>query len=224
MKKVIRVIRNAMLFFFISTLVVIVIYKFVPPPATPTMLIRVVSQLSENKAPRMEKTWVPLSRISENLELAVIASEDNKFTTHFGIDIQAIQKAEKLNKRGRRLRGASTITQQTAKNVFLWQSRTWVRKGLELYFTFLIEAIWGKERIMEVYLNSIEMGDGIYGAEAASREFFHKSAKDLTRPEAALIAAVLPNPRRWHPNSPSGFIQNKKNRILSDMTRVEGLE
>jgi monofunctional glycosyltransferase len=219
-----RFLRNTVLFFFASTILIVLIYRFIPPPATPLMLIRVVEQLGENKAPKMQRNWVSISNISENLELAVIASEDNNFTTHFGIDLKAIEKAQKLNKRGRKLRGGSTITQQTAKNIFLVPSRNWVRKGLELYFTVLIELLWGKERIMEVYLNSIEMGDGIYGAEAASREYFHKSARSLTRTEAALIAAVLPNPRRWHPNNPSGYIQLKKNRILVNMSRVEGLE
>jgi monofunctional glycosyltransferase len=223
LQAIMRFFRNIILFFFVSTILVTVLYRFVPPPATPLMLMRVVAQLADGRAPKMQKKWVPLSDISENLELAVIASEDNNFTSHFGIDLKAIEKAQKLNKRGRKLRGASTITQQTAKNVFLWPSRTWVRKGLELYFTFLIEGIWGKERIMEVYLNSIEMGDGIYGAEVASREYFHKPAKNLTRAEAASIAAVLPNPRRWHPNMPSAFIQRKKGRIMANMSRVEGL-
>jgi monofunctional biosynthetic peptidoglycan transglycosylase len=152
--------------------------------------------------------------------LAVIASEDNNFETHYGLDFKAIEKAKKLNARGKKIRGASTITQQTAKNVFLWQARTYVRKGLELYFSGLIELIWGKERIMEVYLNVIEMGDGIYGAEAASQLYFHKSAKNLTRSEAAAIAAVLPNPRKWRPDKPTPYIARKKAWIIARMNYI----
>jgi len=152
--------------------------------------------------------------------LAVIASEDNNFESHYGIDFKAIEKARKLNKRGKKIRGASTITQQTAKNVFLWQSRNYIRKGLEVYFSGLIELFWGKKRIMEVYLNVIEMGDGIYGAEAASQHYFHKPAKNLSRAEAAAIAAVLPNPRKWHPDKPTAYISRKKSWILWNMNNV----
>lgn len=152
---------------------------------------------------------------------AVVASEDNNFTRHFGIDFDAIKKAQKLNKKGRTLRGASTISQQTAKNVYLWPARSWFRKGLEVYFTGLIEIFWGKKRIMEVYLNVIEMGDGIYGVQAASQYYFRKDAKDLNRSEAALIAAILPNPRIYSAKNPSAYIQRKQGRIMRAMNRIE---
>jgi monofunctional biosynthetic peptidoglycan transglycosylase len=185
------------------------------------MLIRVVENIANGKKPSITKDWKSLSDISPNLVLAVIASEDNNFESHLGVDFKAIEKAQKLNKKGKKMRGASTITQQTAKNAFLWPARTYVRKGLELYFTGLIELGWGKKRIMEVYLNIIEMGDGIYGAEAASQLYFHKPAKNLTRDEAASIAAVLPNPRRWRPDKPTAYVTRTKSRILWAMNRVE---
>jgi monofunctional biosynthetic peptidoglycan transglycosylase len=184
------------------------------------MLIRVVENIADGKKPSINKDWVSLSEISPNLVLAVIASEDNNFESHFGVDFKAIEKATKLNAKGKKIRGASTITQQTAKNVFLWPARNYIRKGLELYFTGLIELMWGKKRIMEVYLNAIEMGDGIYGAEAASQFYFHKHAKNLTRDEAASIAAVLPNPRRWRPDKPTPYISRLKSRILWNMNNV----
>ena len=184
------------------------------------MLIRVVENIAEGKKPSITKDWVQLKDISPNLVLAVIASEDNNFETHYGVDFKAIEKAQKLNKKGKKIRGASTITQQTAKNAFLWPARNYIRKGLELYFTGLIELFWGKERIMEVYLNVIEMGDSIYGAEAAAQKYFKKPAKNLTRAEAAAIAATLPNPRRWRPDKPTAYIAKKKSWILWNMNNV----
>ena len=141
--------------------------------------------------------------------------------SHYGVDFKAIEKAQKLNKKGKKLRGASTISQQTAKNVFLWPSRTWLRKGLEVYFTGLIEIFWGKQRIMEVYLNVIEMGDGVYGAEAAAQKFFSKSAQNLNASEAAAIAAILPGPRKWRPDKPTPYISRKKSAILRAMNNIE---
>ena len=185
------------------------------------MLIRVVENIAEGKTPSITKDWVSLSEISPNLVLAVITSEDNNFESHYGVDFKAIEKAKKLNARGKKIRGASTITQQTAKNAFLWPARTYLRKGLELYFTGLIELGWGKKRIMEVYLNVIEMGDGIYGAEAAAQKYFHKPAKDLSRAEAAAIAAVLPNPRKWHPDRPTPYISRKIAWIQYHMNKVD---
>jgi monofunctional biosynthetic peptidoglycan transglycosylase len=179
-----------------------------------------VENIADGKKPSINKDWVSIEDISKNLVLAVIASEDNNFESHYGVDFKAIEKANKLNKRGKKIRGASTITQQTAKNTFLWPARTYVRKGLELYFTGLVELVWGKKRIMEVYLNVIEMGDGIYGAEAASQEYFHKSSKKLSSAEAASIAAVLPNPRKWRPDRPTAYIARKKSWILWNMNNV----
>lgn len=209
-----------MLLFFGSSILVTLLYRFINPPVTPLMMIRVVENISNNKKPSIQKDWLRFSKINDNLKLAVIASEDNNFMTHYGIDFKAIEKAQKLNKRGKKLRGASTITQQTAKNVFLWPSRTWLRKGLEVYFTGLIEVFWGKKRIMEVYLNVIEMGDGVYGAEAASQKYFNKSAQNLNASEAAAIAAILPGPRKWRPDKPTPYISRKKSAILRAMNNI----
>lgn len=219
-QKIWRFIKYAILLFFGTSIFFALLFRFVNPPATPLMLIRVVENIADDKKPAVDKQWKSLDEISPNLVLAVIASEDNNFETHYGIDFKAIEKATKLNKKGKKIRGASTISQQTAKNVFLWQARNYLRKGLEVYFTGLIELFWGKERIMEVYLNVIEMGDGIYGAEAAAQKYFHKPAKNLTRAEAAAIAATLPNPRRWRPDKPTAYISKKKAWILWNMNNV----
>lgn len=219
-KSIFKIARFGLIFFFGTSIFFTLIFRFINPPATPLMYIRVVENIADQKTPTLKKDWKSLKDISPNLVLAVIASEDNNFESHYGLDFKAIEKAKKLNAKGKKMRGASTISQQTAKNVFLWQARTYVRKGLELYFTGLIELVWGKKRIMEVYLNVIEMGDGIYGAEAASQYYFHKPAKNLTREEAASIAAVLPNPRRWRPDRPTAYVQRTKSRILWAMNRV----
>jgi len=181
------------------------------------MLIRDVEQFKNDKGVIMEHDWVPLEDISPKLQLAVVCSEDQNYLKHFGVDWGAIQKAMKENEKGKRVRGGSTITQQTAKNVFLWQGRSYLRKGLELWFTLLIEVFWSKERIMEVYLNSIEMGNGIYGAEAAAQHWFHKSAKKLSKDEAAAIAAILPNPLRYKANPANGYISGRKAWIKQQM-------
>jgi len=215
-----KILRFGLIFFFGTSIIFTLLFRFIPPPATPLMLIRVVENIADGKKPSITKDWVPLRDISPNLVLAVIASEDNNFESHYGVDFKAIEKATKLNAKGKKIRGASTITQQTAKNAFLWPARTYVRKGLELYFTGLIELVWGKKRIMEVYLNVIEMGNGIYGAEAASQYYFHKPAKSLTRSEAAAIAGVLPNPRKWRPDKPTAYSAKKKAWILWNMNNV----
>jgi len=156
--------------------------------------------------------------------LAAVAAEDNNFTTHFGIDEEAVKKAYEHNKKTRRVRGASTITQQTCKNVFLWLGRNYIRKGLELYYTFWVEIIWGKKRIMEVYLNSIEMGDGIFGVEAASQSYFNKPASRLTAGEAALIAAAFPNPRKRNPGNPNAYLLHRQQDILWVMEKLGRIE
>jgi monofunctional biosynthetic peptidoglycan transglycosylase len=203
--------------FFVLSIVSVIVYRWVPVPITPLMLIRDVEQLKNGKGVTMEHDWVPLEEISPKLQLAVVCSEDQNYLKHFGVDWGAIQKAMKENEKGKRVRGGSTITQQTAKNVFLWQGRSYLRKGLELWFTLLIEVFWSKERIMEVYLNSIEMGNGIYGAEAASKHWFHKSAKKLSKDEAAAIAAILPNPLRYKANPASSYIVQRKAWIKQQM-------
>ena len=203
--------------FFIVSIVSVIIYRWVPIPLTPLMLIRDLEQMGGNNGVIMEHDWVPLEDISPKLQLAVVCSEDQNYLKHFGFDLGAIKKAMKENEQGKRIRGASTITQLTAKNVFLWQGRSYLRKGLELWFTLLIEVFWSKERIMEVYLNSIEMGNGIYGAEAASQHWFHKSAKKLTKDEAAAIAAILPNPLRFKASPANGYISGRKAWIKQQM-------
>ncbi len=174
------------------------------------MLIRCMEQKMDGKEMKLRKDWVSLEHISPDLQLAVVCSEDQNFIKHNGFDFEAIDKALEYNENHKKQRGASTISQQTAKNVFLWPGRSWIRKGFEVYFTFLIETFWSKERIMEVYLNVIEMGNGVYGAQAAAKEFFIKDADELSKREAGLIAAVLPNPRKFSAKNPSAYIQRRQ--------------
>ena len=213
-----------MLWFFALSILGVVIFKFVPVPLTPLMIVRALENKFDGKDMICSHDWEPLENISVHLQKAVIASEDDTFLTHNGFDFDAIQKAMKNNEKGKKLKGGSTISQQTAKNVFLWQGRSYVRKGLEAYFTVLIELIWGKERIMEVYLNSIEMGDGVYGAEAASQYWYRKSASDLSKYEAAGIAAILPNPRKFKATNSSLYTNRRKDRIVKYMRYVGKLE
>jgi monofunctional glycosyltransferase len=210
-KKIFKIIFSFIIGFVLISVLTVVLYKFVNPPITPLMVIRMVEGIGEGKNIGIEKKWVSYDEISPNLFRALISGEDARFLIHEGIDWKAVEKAEKYNEahKGKRVHGASTISMQTAKNVFLWNGRNYIRKGLEAYFTVLIETIWGKKRILEVYANVIEWGDGIYGTEAASREHFHKSAKNLTKQEAALMAAVVPNPRRWSPDEPTGYIMKR---------------
>lgn len=211
--------------FFGSTILSVVALRFLPVWFTPLMFIRVVEQVKEGRDIKLHHHWVPLSDISEHLPKAVMASEDQRFLDHHGFDFNAIEDAAKRNREGKKRKlGASTITQQTAKNVFLWPSRSWVRKGFEAYFTVLIELMWSKQRIMEVYLNSIEMGDGIYGADAVAEWHFGCEAKDLARGQCALIAATLPNPRKFNSARPSPYIVKRKTKILKEMKYIERLE
>ena len=209
---------------FLSSLLAVVVYKYVPVYYTPLMLIRLDERHQDGKELRLEHEWVPMERIAQPLAQAVVASEDNRFMEHHGFDIEQIRLARDEAEKGRRVRGASTISQQTAKNVFLWPGKSYLRKGLEAYFTLLIEWVWGKERIMEVYLNSIEMGDGIYGAEAVAKAHFGKHAYQLGRGEAALIAATLPNPRRFNSAKPSPYVSRRKGQILSLMGKLLKVE
>ena len=212
--------------FFGSTILAVVVFRFMPVPLTPLMLIRCYQQLQNGQELKLRHTWVPLGQMSPHMYTAVMGSEDARFLEHHGFDFRAIQKAAEHNQkhRERQQHGASTVTQQTAKNVFLWPSRTWVRKGLEAYFTVLIELMWGKDRIMEVYLNSIEMGDGVYGLEAVAQEVFHRPAAALTREQCALIAATLPNPRRFSAANPNSYVLTRRDRILREMRYLENLK
>ena len=209
--------------FFASTILSVVALRFLPVVVTPLMLIRCYEQVKAGEELKLSHDWEPLSTISKDLPIAVMASEDAKFLDHHGFDYQAIEHAAKRNREHpeKRKLGASTISQQTAKNVFLWPGRSWVRKGFEVYFTALIELMWPKERIMEVYLNSIEMGNGIYGAQAVAEEHFNTDAKDLTKAQCALIAATLPNPRKFSSKNPSAYMLKRQKRILREMKYVE---
>jgi monofunctional biosynthetic peptidoglycan transglycosylase len=212
--------------FFLRILIVIVVFtvlsvflfKWVRVPITPLMLIRCVEQKTNGEEMKLKHTWKKLDDISPKLQLAVVCSEDQNYLKHYGFDWIAIQKAFKENDKGKKIRGGSTISQQAAKNVFLWPGRSYVRKGLEAYFTLLIELMWSKERIMEVYLNSIEMGNGIYGAEAASKYWFNKEAKNLSKDESAAIAAILPNPLKYKASPATAYIAKRKEWIKQQMS------
>ncbi len=212
-KKIFKFILKLISGLILFSIFMVLLYKWLPVPFTPLMAIRYF----ENPEEEIRHSWVPRQDISRHLQLSVIASEDQNFVKHNGFDFEAIEKAIEDNQKGKRVRGASTISQQTAKNVFLWPGRNWFRKGLEVYFTFLIETFWSKERILEVYLNSIEMGKGIYGAEAAAQHWFNKSAANLSIYEAAAIASVLPNPREYRANPASNYINQRKNWIVRQM-------
>jgi monofunctional biosynthetic peptidoglycan transglycosylase len=205
--------------FIVLSVLTVCIYKFINPPVTPLMLMRVVEGAYEGNNVGIEKTWKPYNEISPHFFRAVIVAEDGKFLRHDGFDWKAIENAKKFNERmkGKKIRGASTISMQTAKNVFLPHSRNMVRKAFEAYFTVMIEAIWDKKRIIEVYANIVELGDGIYGVEAASQKYFNKPASALTKEEAALLAAVLPNPRRWSAGAPSDYIRRRAAAIQARM-------
>lgn len=222
--KVKRFLWKCFLWFNIISLGLVLLFKFVPVPFTPLMIVRAFEQKAAGKEMVCSHDWVPLEDISMNLQKAVVASEDGLFLKHNGFDFSAMNKALSGNLKGKKLKGGSTITQQTAKNVFLWQGRSYIRKAFEAYYTVLIELIWGKKRIMEVYLNSIEMGDGIYGAEAASKHWFHKSADNLTKYEAASIAAILPSPRKYKAIGSSSYVERRKNKTLRVMRHVGKLE
>nr|WP_231507429.1 MULTISPECIES: monofunctional biosynthetic peptidoglycan transglycosylase [unclassified Flavobacterium] len=224
MSKLIRFLFKILLWFIGLSLFFVVFFKFVPVPFTPLMVIRAIENKVGGKEVFYSHDWEPIENISMNLQKAVIASEDGTFLKHNGFDFVAMQKAYKSNERGRRIKGGSTISQQTAKNVFLWQGRSYLRKGLEAYFTLLIEIIWGKERIMEVYLNSIEMGNGVYGAQAATEHWYRKDASSLTLIQAAGIAAILPNPRKYSATSSSTYINRRKAKIVRVMRQVGKIE
>lgn len=224
-KKMRAIIRWTVVAFLGSTILAVVALRFLPVYFTPLMFIRCYEQMTEGKSLKMKHHWVPLNKISPSLPMAVMASEDAKFLKHHGFDYQAIEHAAERNRKHpeKRKLGASTISQQTAKNVFLWPGRSWVRKGFEVYFTALIELMWPKERIMEVYLNSIEMGDGIYGADAVAEEHFGTDALSLTKAQCALIAATLPNPRKFSSKNPSAYMRKRQARIMREMKYVDKL-
>ena len=211
-----------MVAFFASTILSVIAYRFVPVWFTPLMFMRCAQQLQSGESLTLHHHWVSLEEMAPELPVAVMASEDQRFLEHHGFDFKAIEHAARRNREHpeKNKLGASTITQQTAKNVFLWPGRSWVRKGLEAYFTTLIEIFWSKQRIMEVYLNSIEMGDGIYGADAVAEWHFQTSADKLSRRQCALIAATLPNPRRFNSARPSPYVLRRRDKIMHQMKFV----
>ena len=214
-----RIIRGIVVAFLASTILSVVALRFIPVFFTPLMFIRCFQQAKEGRDLRLSHNWVSIDRMSDQMPLAVMGSEDANFLTHHGFDFKAIESAAKRNRQHpeKNKLGASTISQQTAKNVFLWPGRSWVRKGLEAYFTVLIELFWTKERIMEVYLNSIETGEGIYGVEAIARDNWGLSAAQLTKAQCALIAATLPNPRQFSSKYPSSYMLKRQRRIMREM-------
>ena len=217
-KRILKWIVKIILIFFGITIGLVLIYKFINPPITPFMIVKYF----EGEASVIQKDWVSIEEISSEIPLAVIAAEDQKFMNHNGFDMEAIEKAIENNSKGKRIKGGSTISQQTAKNVFLVPNRSWVRKGLETYFTFLIELFWSKGRIMEVYLNVIEQGDGIYGVQASSIIHFNKDAKKVNRSQAALMAVVLPNPVKYKIKNPSGYIRGRQSWTIRQMGNLGG--
>ena len=230
MKKIRDLIKKVILWivvaFFASTILSVAVLRWVPVWFTPLMFIRLAQQVSEGKELTLHHHWVPLEEIAPSLPTAVMASEDARFQEHHGFDYKAIEHAAMRNIKHpeKRKLGASTISQQTAKKVFLWPGRSWVRKGFEVYFTTLIELMWTKQRIMEVYLNSIEMGDGIYGADAVAEYHFNTTADKLTKAQCALIAVSLPNPRRMNSARPSAYMLKRQKRILREMKFVKPLD
>ena len=211
-----KIIRKVILFLLVIQLVYIFVLKFVNPPITITQFQQLLEQ------GKLDRDYISYEDMGENIKLAVIASEDQKFPTHSGFDLDGIQKAMESNLEGKKLRGGSTISQQVAKNVFLWQGRSWIRKGLEVYYTFMIEKIWGKQRILEMYLNTSEMGIGVFGIEAASEYYFKKPAIDLSKNEAARIAAALPLPQKYNVNPPSPYISRRASTIQRQMRNIQG--
>ena len=221
-KYIFKIFKWVVVAFFVTTILSVFFYRYVPVFITPLMIIRTAEQISDGKDIKLKHDWVSLDEMPVSMVKAVIASEDAHFLEHNGFDFDAIKKAVEHNKNKKKNKhGASTISQQAAKNVFLWPSRSWVRKGLEAYFTVLIEMMWSKQRIVEVYLNSIEMGDGIYGIGAASKRYYRCAPSELSRQQCALITATLPNPRKYKVIAPSAYVSKRQQRILREMKFVK---
>ena len=207
-------IKKFIFILILANILFIVWGKFLKPPITVTQIEGVIT------FGKLERDYIPYSEMGSYIKKAVIAAEDQKFFIHNGFDYKAIEKAYKDNEKGKKVKGGSTISQQTAKNVFLWQGRSWFRKGLETVYTFIIELVWGKEVILDRYLNSIEMGRGVFGIEAAAHYYYGKNAKNLTKSEAAWIATILPNPKKYDPHNPSKYLRNRHSWIMRQMNNV----
>ena len=224
LKRILVVFTKVLVWFVLFSVIWVLAYRFINPPITLLMIQRNWERKANDKPGKIEKKWVKFDDISDNMKRAAVSAEDQLFLQHMGFDINAIEKAYANNTKGKKMRGGSTISQQTAKNVFLWSSRSFVRKGFEAYFTLLIELLWSKERILEVYLNVIEMGDGIYGAEAAAQAYYGKSCNQMSKGEASLLAACFPNPIRWTPNKSTGYIRHRQYLIMRNMRRLGPLD
>lgn len=219
-----RIFKLAFLLFVGLSLLGVLFYRFVRPPFTWLMIERGFQQKARGKEWKIDKQWVSFDDISDNMKRAAVAAEDQTFLEHHGFDFHAIEKAIEKNAHSKKLIGGSTISQQVAKNVFLWDGRSLLRKGFEAYFTVLIEVFWSKKRIMEIYLNEIEMGDGIYGIEAASQAYFHKPASKLTKHEAAAIAVIFPSPLKWSATHPTRYLRHRQYLIMKNMRRLGPLD
>lgn len=224
LKLILRVLKLLVIGFIGITVLWVLFYRFVNPPVTWLMITRGFERKADGKDWKIDKQWVDFEDIAEPMKRAAVAAEDQKFLDHYGFDFKAMERAIDKNAHNHKLMGGSTISQQTAKNVFLWPGRSYVRKGFEAYFTMLIEAFWSKKRIMEVYLNEIEMGDGIYGIQAASQAYYHKPASQLTKRQAAAIASIFPDPLKWSPTHPSAYLRHRQYFILKSMRRLGPLD
>ncbi|MFB3854138.1 MAG: monofunctional biosynthetic peptidoglycan transglycosylase [Vicinamibacterales bacterium] len=224
LRRALKALASAVGLLMLLSIVATLLLRWVPPLRTGVMMERRIAALIDGRQYRARYIWVPMERISPHAAIAVVAAEDQKFADHHGFDVESIQDALDDSERGERLRGASTISQQVAKNVFLWSGRSFVRKGLEAWFTALVELLWSKRRILEVYLNIVELGDGVFGVEAASQIYFRKPAARLQPSEAALLAAVLPNPHRLRAAKPSIYVQGRRDWILGQMEQLGGTD
>jgi monofunctional biosynthetic peptidoglycan transglycosylase len=222
LRSILRRLTKALLWFAGASIVLVLVFRFVPPPGTALMVERKVEAWVDGEPIDLQRTWKPWDEISDDLKVAVMAGEDQKFPEHWGFDFDAIQAALAHNELGGSIRGASTLSQQVSKNLFLWSGRSYLRKGLEAWFTALIEVFWPKQRILEVYLNSVEWDDGVFGAEAAARHHFGVSAKSLSRQQASYLAAVLPNPRVWSASHPTAYVARRAGWIRQQMSQLGG--
>ena len=224
LKLVLRILKLAFIFFVVSSVLAVILFRFINPPVTFLMIERGFERKADGKPWKIDKQWIGFDQIADPMKKAAVAAEDQTFLENHGFDFNAIEKAIQKNEHSKKLIGGSTITQQTAKNVFLWPGRSIIRKAFEAWFTMLMDVFWSKKRVMEVYLNEIEMGDGIYGVEAASQTYFRKSASDLNNSEAAAIASIWPNPLKWSPTDPSDYVKHRQYLIKKNMRRLGALD
>ncbi|MHA6492023.1 monofunctional biosynthetic peptidoglycan transglycosylase [Pseudomonas borbori] len=222
LRSIFRRLFKWLLVLLIGSFLLVLLFRWVPPPGTALMAERKIESWLEDRPIDLQRSWQPWAKLPDNLKIAVIAAEDQKFAEHWGFDVAAIQAALEHNQQGGSLRGASTLSQQVAKNLFLWSGRSWLRKGVEVWFTALVELLWPKQRILEVYLNSVEWGEGVFGAEAAARHHFDIGAAYLSRQQASLLAAVLPNPRDWSASRPGPHVTRRAGWIRQQMWQLGG--